>query len=75
MVWRALKEEFDPICTVPTVKYGGGNVKGWDCMSSSGVENLIVMDGNTAGEICSLSRREESSKKITCLVPYVSALH
>ena len=26
MVWRTSREEFDPKCTVPTVKHGGGSV-------------------------------------------------
>ena len=28
MVWRSPKEEFDPRCTVPTVKHHGGGVMG-----------------------------------------------
>ena len=51
MVWRTSKEALDPICTVPTVKYGGGNVKCWGCMSSSGVGNLVFITGNMTGEM------------------------
>lgn len=51
MVWRTRKEEFDPSCTVPTVKHGGGNVKCWGCFSSSGVGNLVFIDGNMTGEL------------------------
>jgi len=51
MVWRTTKEELDPKCTVPTVKHGGGNVKCWGCFSSSGVGNLIFIDGNMTGEV------------------------
>lgn len=50
MVWRSPKEEFDPKCTVPTVKHGGGNVKCWGCFSSSGVGELVFIDGNMTGE-------------------------
>lgn len=49
MVWRTTKEELHPKCTVPTVKHGGGNVKCWGCMSSSGVGNLVFIEGNMTG--------------------------
>lgn len=51
MVWRTPKEEYNSICTVPTVKHGGGNVKCWGCFSSSGVGNLVFIDGNMTGEM------------------------
>ena len=40
MVWRMLKEEFQPACTVLTVKQGRGNVKVWECFAWIGVGNL-----------------------------------
>ena len=46
MVWCAPKEEFQPACTVPTVKHGGGNVKVWGCFTWNGVESLAFIDGN-----------------------------
>ena len=33
MVWRSRYEEFDPKCTVPIVKHGGGSVMVWDCFT------------------------------------------
>ena len=51
MVWRSTKEELEPRCTVPTVKHGVGNVKCWGCFSSSGVGNLVFIDGNVTGEL------------------------
>ena len=51
MVWRTPKEELDPKCTVPTVKYGGGNVKCWGCFSSCDVRSLVLIDGNMTGEV------------------------
>ena len=51
MVWRTSNENFDPKCTVPTVKHGGGNVKYWGCFSLSGVGNLIFIDGNMTAEL------------------------
>ena len=51
IVWRTTKEELEPRCTVPTVKHGGGNVKCWGCFSSSGVGNLVFIDGNMTGEL------------------------
>ena len=51
MVWRSTKEELEPRCTVPTVKHDEGNVKCWGCFSSSGVDNLVFIDGNMTGEL------------------------
>ena len=51
MVCRSTKEELQPKCTVRTVKHGGANVKCWGCFSSSGVGNLVFIDGNMAGEL------------------------
>ena len=50
MVWRTTKKALDPQCTVPTVEYGGGSVKCWGCFLSSGVGNLVFIDGNMSGE-------------------------
>ena len=51
MVWRTTKEELDPQCTVPTVKYGSGSVTCCGCFSSSSVANLIFIDGNMSEEL------------------------
>ena len=51
MVWRTPQEAFDPRCTVPTVKHGGGNVKCWGSISSSDVGNLVFIDGNMTGKV------------------------
>lgn len=45
MVWRSRGEEFDPKCTVPTVKYGGGSVMVWGCFTKAGVGKLYILDG------------------------------
>ena len=37
MVWRSRDEEFDPKCTVPTVKHGGGSVMIWGYFTKKGV--------------------------------------
>ena len=39
MVWRSTMEEYDPKCTVPTVKHNGGSVMVWGGFSRSGVGN------------------------------------
>ena len=44
MVWRTLREEFDPKCSVPTVKHGGGSVVVWGCFTRQGVGKLCVLD-------------------------------
>ena len=51
MVWWSTKKEFESRCTVSTVKHGGGNVKCCVCFSSSGVGNLVFIDGNMIGEL------------------------
>jgi transposase len=43
-VWRRVGEELKDECLQPTVKYGGGNVKVWGCMSSNGTGNLVFID-------------------------------
>ena len=44
MVWRTPREEFDPKCTVPTVKHGGGSVMVSGCFNRRGVGKLCVLD-------------------------------
>ena len=44
MVWRTSKEEFDPKCTIPTVKHGGGSVMVWGCFTKMGMGKLCVLD-------------------------------
>ena len=46
MIWRTPAAEFDITCTIPTVKHSGGSVICWRCFSSSGVGNLVFIDGN-----------------------------
>ncbi|GBL77614.1 Transposable element Tc1 transposase [Araneus ventricosus] len=45
MVWRRKNEELNPKNLVGTVKYGGGGVLVWGCMSASGLGNLVFIDG------------------------------
>ncbi len=44
-VWRRKGEEYKEKCMVPTVKYGGGSVLMWGCMSAAGVGELHFIDG------------------------------
>ena len=44
MVWRTPREEFNPKCTIPTVKHGGGSVMVWGCFTRQGVGKLCVLD-------------------------------
>ncbi|GFT11330.1 hypothetical protein TNCV_1144191 [Trichonephila clavipes] len=43
-VWRQVGKELDPKNTIKTVKYGGGSVLVWGCMSA-GVGELVFIDG------------------------------
>jgi len=44
MVWRSTTEEYDPKCTVPTVKHNGGSVMIWGCFSRHGVGSLWFIE-------------------------------
>ena len=43
MVWRTPREEFDPKCTVPTVKHGGGLVMVWAVSLAESLENCVFL--------------------------------
>lgn len=45
MVWRLTTEEYDPKCTVPTVKNNDGTVMVWGCFSRNGIRNLYFIEG------------------------------
>lgn len=44
-VWRKDGEAYLPKNTVPTVKFGGGNIMIWGCFSAKGVGNISLIDG------------------------------
>ena len=67
MVWRTPQEAFNPRRMVPTVTHGGGNVMCWSSFSSSGVGNIVFIDGNMTEEVyCDILQRNllESVKKL-----------
>ena len=45
MVWRNPWEKIKKAILKSTVKYGGGSVLVWGCMSANGAGNLIFIDG------------------------------
>lgn len=44
-MWRKSNTEMEPKNLQPAVKYGGGSVMVWDCISSQSVGNLHFIDG------------------------------
>ncbi len=45
IVWRKPNEELKKLHLHTTVRYGGGGVRVWGCFSTSGVENLVFIEG------------------------------
>lgn len=44
-VWRPEQAAFNPLYTVKTIKFGGGNVMAWACMSWHGVGPIVRIRG------------------------------
>ena len=44
MVWRLLREEFEPNCTVLTVKHDGDLVMIWGCFTQRAVGKLYILN-------------------------------
>ena len=49
-VRRRIGEAYQPECLNPTIKHGGGSLQVWGCLSSSGVGDLIKIEGRLTGE-------------------------
>jgi len=45
------KKEFNPKCTVRTLKYGVGSVKVCGCFAWNGVGNFVFVEDHTTGEM------------------------
>ena len=51
MVWRSPRKEFDPKCTISTIKQGGGSVMIWGCFTRQKAGKLCVSWTDFAIEI------------------------
>lgn len=49
-VWRKDGEAYLPKNTVPTVKFGGGNIMIWGCFSANGVGKISIINGRMNAE-------------------------
>ena len=49
-VRKRIGEAYHPKCLNPTIKHGGGSLQVWGCLSSSGVGDLIKIEGRLTGE-------------------------
>ena len=47
---RRIGEDFHPDCIQQTVKFGGGNVMMWGCVSCEGVGPLVRVEGKLNGD-------------------------
>ncbi len=50
-VWQQPGEEYKDKCVLPTVKYGGGSVMVWGCMSPAGTGELQFIEGTMNANI------------------------
>ncbi|CAG7721247.1 unnamed protein product [Allacma fusca] len=71
-VWRKPGEALKPRNLLPSVKYGGGNVVFWGCMTASGPSQLEFIDGilNSDIYIDILNRNVKTSSRELGLVRY-----
>ena len=51
-VWRKKKAELHPKNTIPTVKYGGGNIMLWGCFSAKRTGRLYCIKKRMNGAMC-----------------------
>lgn len=60
---RRAGEEYNPECIAPTVKFGGGSIMIWGCMSARGVGEATVCEGrmNSSSYIETLEGHLEAS--------------
>ena len=49
-VRRRIGEAYQLECLNPTIKHRGGSLQVWGCLSSSGVGDLIKIEGRLTGE-------------------------
>ncbi len=45
-VWRCPGEEYQENCALPTIKYGGGSIMVFGCMTTADTGELRFIEGN-----------------------------
>ncbi len=63
-VWRQQGEEYKDKCVLPAVKYGGGSVVVWGCMSADAGELQFIEGTMNANMYCDILKQSRSLRRL-----------